>query len=255
MKCYAERLGDCSGSISREHYISKSVLDIAGKAVRISGFPWQKLDQKELIGNNSLTANILCKYHNSQLSSLDQNGNKFVSSLKKIYSQALQGDSFLDEVFTINGTDFELWLLKILCGFFAIIGKYEIPDKWINLLFKRETFPNNFGLYIFGEPGNTIWYFNLVRVISVKDTNNNIAGAKFGIGGIPFLLAFGKPTFHEKGFDHIYRPQSIKFNKSGKTKEINFIWPNESKTGSISLTFPNFVENTNQYPRLMVSPD
>ena len=36
MDCYTATLGDCSGGTSTEHYISRSVLQLVGTAVRVS---------------------------------------------------------------------------------------------------------------------------------------------------------------------------------------------------------------------------
>lgn len=37
--CYARHFGDCAGGRSKEHYVSESVLEVAGSAIQISGFP------------------------------------------------------------------------------------------------------------------------------------------------------------------------------------------------------------------------
>ena len=37
--CYASTLGDCRGPVSREHYISKSLLEEIGKKILIRGLP------------------------------------------------------------------------------------------------------------------------------------------------------------------------------------------------------------------------
>ena len=82
MGCFAVHLGDCSGGISKEHYVSRSVLAIAGNTVQVSGFPWQEPDEPLEIGIGALTSRILCSHHNSELSPLDETASKFLRALK-----------------------------------------------------------------------------------------------------------------------------------------------------------------------------
>jgi hypothetical protein len=42
--CYLAGTDDCSERISREHYMSKSVLDQLGNTLRVTGMPWLKPD-------------------------------------------------------------------------------------------------------------------------------------------------------------------------------------------------------------------
>ncbi len=102
MKCYAKNLGNCQGLITREHYISKSVLEIAGKKIQVSGFPWQENNKPIDIGINSLASNILCEFHNSQLSPLDENGRKLLFALKTSFDQAISNEIFSAEIFAID---------------------------------------------------------------------------------------------------------------------------------------------------------
>jgi hypothetical protein len=69
--CYLRNTRDCSEQISREHYISRSVLTQLGEVLRISGAPWLDPDQTLDTTVENLTAKILCKRHNEALSPLD----------------------------------------------------------------------------------------------------------------------------------------------------------------------------------------
>ena len=87
MTCYAVHLGDCAGGLSKEHYVSESVLEIAGTAVQVTGFPWQPGGETAQIGTASLAAKILCKHHNEQLSPLDSVAKVFLSGLKASFQR------------------------------------------------------------------------------------------------------------------------------------------------------------------------
>jgi hypothetical protein len=70
--CYLSHTNDCGGGMSREHYISETVLEqLSEPAVAIDGVFWLPPGERKVVGINSLTANILCVRHNSALSALD----------------------------------------------------------------------------------------------------------------------------------------------------------------------------------------
>jgi hypothetical protein len=253
--CYAVHLGNCKGGMSKEHYISRSVLEIAGKTVQTSGFPWQKLDQAQEIGIEALTSRILCSHHNSRLSPLDKTGREFLSALKSIFDEAIGNENFGHEVFSVDGDKLELWLLKILCGVFVVSGTVEVPEKWVGILFQREPFAEDSGMHIFGAPSSATWFFNLVRIISVGDKSGNISGAKFGIGGLAFLLAFGKPQFSEEGMQSLYRPGSIVIQNEANTKRLDFSWPTGKGTGSVHLQITGRVGAVDSKYRPVVMPN
>ena len=255
MNCYAISLCDCKGGISKEHYISRSVLEIAGKTLQVSGFSWQKPDEPMEVGIGALTSRILCSQHNSELSPLDETGRKFLSALKSSFDEAIGNEYFAHEVFSIDGDKLELWLLKILCGIFASQGTVEVPERWIKILFQRERFPEGSGMHIFGKPGSSGWFFNIVRVILVLDKKGNIAGAKFGVGGLALLLSFGKPLFSEEGIQSFYRPQGIVIEKDANTKRIDFSWPNSKGVGSVHLQIARPIEEGDSKIRPIVMPN
>ena len=66
--CWAQSLGDCSDKMSREHIFSEGV-HFADK-VFVQGLSWCKDEPRE-VGLSSLTAKILCKKHNSEISFAD----------------------------------------------------------------------------------------------------------------------------------------------------------------------------------------
>jgi len=255
MGCYAIHLGDCAGGMTKEHYISHSVLEIVGKAVQVSGFPWQRPDEPMQISTSALSSRILCRHHNSELSHLDETGATFLHTLKSSFDQAVAQKEFTSEVFSIEGEKLELWLLKILCGIFSATGAVAVPKTWVNILFEREAFPNASGISIFGTSGSASWFFNLIRVISVRDKEGDIAGAKFGVGGLALLLAFGKPLFTEKGMQALYRPKSIVMEKGGNAKRFDFSWPSNEGGGSLHLRLTGRIRAGTSRIRPIVEPD
>src|SRR5688572_9441951 len=72
--CYARTLRDCSEKLSREYWISQSILDLGDSMIVARGLPWLKPGESRRISSKSLAARILCTRHNSALSSLDHVG-------------------------------------------------------------------------------------------------------------------------------------------------------------------------------------
>jgi hypothetical protein len=83
-KCYLNELGSCDGGISGEHLISASIMALLADDgdFTISGLPWIPAGETRAIGPKSLTANRLCRKHNSCLHPLDDAALKFFTALK-----------------------------------------------------------------------------------------------------------------------------------------------------------------------------
>ena len=253
MTCYAVHLGDCAGGLSKEHYVSESVLEIAGTAIQVTGFPWQRSGETAQIGAASLAAKILCKRHNEQLSPLDSVAKVFLSGLKSSFQEASE-NRLSNSTYQTSGCSFELWLLKVLCGLLPLC-KVAVPHTWVDILFQREPWPAGAGLHIFGAPGAASWYFTLVRIISVTTTEDpsRIAGAKFGIGGLALLLAFGTPRFTELGMQVLYRPASLLIERDGKQNQHVLSWDDHGAHGAMTLRVTGATASTTEGPRPIVT--
>lgn len=75
-QCYARALCDCSAKLSREHYVSNSVLKLLGVEHIISHASWLSPEQcSRPLPVSALSSKVLCDRHNQALS------NKQVSPL------------------------------------------------------------------------------------------------------------------------------------------------------------------------------
>jgi len=243
MKCYARNLGNCSRISSREHFISEAVLEIEGTSIEISGFPWQNKGESAVIGKSSLASKILCKYHNEKLSPLDESGRVFLQTLKSVSLCLPNRSIFSEEEIFLDGNNFELWFLKIFCGLCSLYKDIILSDQIINILFGKEPFPEKWGLYIFGEEGKASWGYSLFKSIPVYK-NNQIVGMKFGIGGLAFILAFGKINSDNPNMKFIFRPKKIVFEMDGKLKSIILNWNDEAKHGEIQFRIDEIIHDS-----------
>jgi hypothetical protein len=83
-RCYASVDADCSTKISREHFISASLLrklELYKKA-KIAGLAWQEPESFDLVPVKGLASNILCERHNSSLSSRDGLIDDFATAIR-----------------------------------------------------------------------------------------------------------------------------------------------------------------------------
>ncbi|MDX1922481.1 MAG: hypothetical protein SFW65_05080 [Alphaproteobacteria bacterium] len=78
--CYLNRTKDCSEKISKEHYISRSIIDQLGSVIRMSGASWLQAGETLDTTVDNLTAKVLCTRHNSALSPLDDEAAHFFFS-------------------------------------------------------------------------------------------------------------------------------------------------------------------------------
>ncbi|MHC2273674.1 hypothetical protein ACVME8_000285 [Bradyrhizobium diazoefficiens] len=69
-RCYMRELHNCEGSISGEHLISETVIEVLrGEGdFTVSGLAWQEAGEEKRLAPGNLTANCLCRRHNSAVS-------------------------------------------------------------------------------------------------------------------------------------------------------------------------------------------
>src|SRR4051794_27298208 len=81
-RCYARTLEDCSTRISREHYLSATLLREIGSHPLLEGLSFLNGESKRL-SVDALASNMLCTRHNTALSPLDAEAERAFSALRK----------------------------------------------------------------------------------------------------------------------------------------------------------------------------
>jgi hypothetical protein len=150
-KCYAAALGNCSETISSEHFLSESVLTLLNKGdgFKVSGLPWQTPETRQP-SIATLGSNILCQAHNEALSLLDKEAKKIFEHFEIMDNALVVGSLPLSRVTEIDGTLFERWVLKATVGMIAsgntAIGTERFPKLppplgWLKVLwnYKRDS--------------------------------------------------------------------------------------------------------------------
>jgi hypothetical protein len=151
IKCWASSLGNCSDVQSGEHYVTRGLFK--GKTVIANGFDWLNGGTKE-IGLSSLTANILCNHHNSQLSVLDSEAIRVFETFDEIHRlEGIRRSLKPKKIWQVkrhrvNAKLFERWVAKLLVGIFCVIGK---DDHWYLTNTSKDNPPETIVKGIFGE--------------------------------------------------------------------------------------------------------
>ena len=256
VKCWAQPLGNCGGDQSREHLISGGIFK--GETMTAEGFPWCLSAPKE-IGVKNLTANILCRDHNSQLSPLDQAGIHAFDKLAEIdaIAEARVGSSrnrhwtFLKH--RVDGASLERWFAKSMINLFWVVGgdttwwlngkgRKEPPEQLIRFVFGAQALPKGMGLYGVYATGDSVTFsanVNFAPVLSgPRDLPNvpeeSIVAGFFGFGGFKVLfwlfadeprVALFQPVPEWRVSHLIHHPAHVDFNVRGnRSQRLSFRW-------------------------------
>ena len=240
--CWAASLGDCEGGLSREHIVSQSLFPRGN--VTVQGLHWCR-DEPKTVGLASLTANILCRKHNSVLSDLDtavkDTFETFEESLRlQEVRSKLRLRSYAIKRFTIDGPLLERWFLKTLIniGFEGdrIIGEGthapgQPSDELVRIAFGRAQFRPKAGLYTAARPGESIALRQGLSYTAKRIGDNLLAGM-FSLGGYRFFLNLLPQEFTEhQGSPLIYRTvkhwYQIHDDKGRlvRSHRLDIIWP------------------------------
>ncbi len=246
--CWASCLGNCADKITREHLVSRGLF--LEDEMTVEGFPWCKGKQVK-IGLASLTAKILCRQHNSNLSEVDVAGaNAFgafreAQRLANIREKKPKYRWSIVRV-TINGRGFERWCLKTLINLSfngnRPIGRDSVDagkpsDRLVRIAFGLESFAEKAGLYFVARVGMNIQSEDRVRFAPlINKTGDKIEGGLFSIRGqrlLLFLEAEGPPRLRGVSIDGEdlgnaqvnYHIQNIRvMNGKYLSQELKFAW-------------------------------
>lgn len=160
-RCYMKELGSCDGGISGEHLITESIMLLlkGDDDFSISGVPWLASGETRIISPKNLTANCLCRKHNSALSLLDTAALYFFTALKSCLEREAQSVRYL-----VCGHDIERWLLKtvkamavsknLARGGERLSGAFSRDTELLNMLDDPTNWPDDAGLYCVMNTGD-----------------------------------------------------------------------------------------------------
>ena len=231
-KCFARDLNDCSRKISREHFISRGLMSIIGasKSSTLRGPAWMEGADEMVISTESLSSNILCEKHNSDLSTFDEEMIKFIGHLT--------GQGTQSGALELSGNLIEKWFLKAYSGFLASGYAHKNLRGWpasettLGILFGNKNLASDCGLYFLSgshqDEQNALAFFPLQGL-----EPRSVAGIAFLISGFPFLFLVTRPwpelVRNISPLRMRYRPQVINIRHGKNELEVETGW----RTGEI----------------------
>ncbi|MBA4090098.1 MAG: hypothetical protein C0494_05830 [Sphingobium sp.] len=228
-KCYMRSTGDCSTTISGEHYISATILREFGN-LRTSGLPWFGPGETQ-VGLNALRSNILCTRHNSALSPLDVEGRRMLVAIRDGLDHIWKKSLSTKTLFRIvSGEAFELWGLKTLMGLLAsksVRGKhnravdgFSVPETVITEALTSGRLPPGYGLYV-GD-GSDMLHDTIGFAPLLHPGEQRVGGLRCSFLGIvmDFMLDPRAASAIVAGGDPHFRPTVLDLDGPKRTTRI-----------------------------------
>jgi len=223
-KCFAYSLGECSGKISREHFISRSILELVEDNdgfVELGG-PLNR--GKRLPPNHTAVSRVLCEKHNSELSDYDQ-------AAFNLIEEVLNFNNFQnDKTIQVDSNGLTLWIVKLILGYYAAqgkinyIGNEETVSFLVEMLFKKTEVPNDFGFSI--HTGDRInnppemtssqglwppWVFQML------ETGSRVGGLNLWVYPLHFVFHFAGADLDK---NQLFKPKGLTFHDQETPKSL-----------------------------------
>jgi hypothetical protein len=247
--CYLRDTCDCSEQISREHYVSASVLEQLGGALDVSGMPWQAPDQTQKLTINNLTAKILCTRHNNALSPLDAEAAKFFGWLIGALSDLERKSSSRKlNLYLVSGSMIELWMLKTALGIYHSIGSdagaklsetHAIDLAKARLALLDGIWEERAGLYLFAHVGLALKSSpGIIFAPLSDDPTKRFCGLRISLLSMLTMdLLFDAATAKPGPWPGLIRqPSELRFDKDGRHRYIILTWPEGTPEHAVHMS-------------------
>lgn len=235
--CYLNTTHNCSKQISREHYISRSVLEKLGEFIKISGAHWLSDGTSLETSVGNMTAKILCGRHNESLSPLDTEAGIFLGALIDVFREFRRKTLSRKPTFRLaSGEAQELWMLKVACGHYFGIGtsdgvrldkNYAIDMSKIEKAFFRREWEPRCGLYFKAAVGDRLKIEEHVKVASLSDEERRqVTGVTIGLHGLEMDLLFDAGNTNTGPWTALVkRPTELVWRRGHRHISIILTWP------------------------------
>jgi len=234
-RCYLSALGNCSSKITREHFISRSILErITTDRLTIEGAGHFFGGKGRVeIGVNDFASKVLCDTHNNALSPLDSAAGATFSTIEaavKDLTQVASSTKALKSFHLSSGVDIERWMIKAYCGLVAagkirgmsgrILDRSSLPPYLFDALLGHSSLPSPLGLYHHSYVGQKRRLGGIsIGTIMLTDGSDDVGGLLLSLGFFNFVLItskdygnrFNEPTWY-------WHPSLLLNVKQGKAR-------------------------------------
>ena len=227
-RCYVSPLGGCGTKITKEHFISRNILEkITTNTLRFDGAAHFFGGKQNIeIGIDDFCAKVLCDKHNSSLSVLDDAAGLAFSTIEALARAC--GDlaklGWAQTSFHLSsGMDIERWMIKVYCGLVAAkkirsasgktVKRNALEPCLLNSLMETSPLPSPLGLYMHTFVGQQLKPGALsFGTIQLTDGSDEVGGIMLSLGLMSFVLVisphYGR-TFHNANW---HRHQTLAWN-------------------------------------------
>jgi hypothetical protein len=237
-KCYAEPLGDCGGKLSREHFISGTLLRDRNAVFSVEGLDPSRPEVVREVSAAALTARVLCEHHNSRLSDVDSASAPFLRHCRRFDHDLGDDSSARFDEFVGSGAMVERWMAKALLGLLGRRGASGLPtsahqELLLGIAFGASPQPPH-GLYLDASPGRIMFSDPDYSLIALTRPTGECGGVIFAAGSIRWFFPLGKPDLLPI---EAYRPSAVVLRSRGKERILRLEWPasHETANGTIWL--------------------
>ena len=222
-RCYFSSHGDCSSKITREHFISRNILERITTdklAIENAGHIFGGKNKVE-IGIDAFTAKVLCDVHNPALSPLDTAAGVAFSTIEaliKDIAKTADPAAAIRSFHLSSGVDMERWLIKVYCGLVAaekirgatgkILQRNALPSYFFDALLGTSSLPSPLGLYqhTFVGQKRRLGAGIDIGTIQLTDGSGDVGGLLLNLGPINLILvtstAFGQSFKEPNWYRH-----------------------------------------------------
>jgi len=235
--CYLSRMSTCTAKMSREHFISRSILEKLTKATlrfENAAHFFGGNNQVE-IGIDAFASKVLCDNHNSVLSPLDAAAGAAFQRIEELTKDIIgAGRGYnLNSFHVVSGIDIERWMIKVFCGLVAagkirsasgrLVEPGSLPQILLEALMGRTLLEAPLGLYMHTFVGQIRKSGLSFGTIKLTDGSDQVGGLLLSLGVMNLVLITSQrytQTFNEPSW---YRHQTLSFNAKHKGSRIRFL--------------------------------
>ena len=227
-RCYLSPTGNCGTKITREHFISRNILE------RITTSTLKFENAAHFFGGKStveiaitaFSAKVLCDVHNSALSPLDTEAGSAFSKIEDLYRDIKrigEAKRVFKSFYLSSGIDIERWMVKVYCGLVAagkirgirgkVVQRDALPPCLFDSLMGKSMLDSPLGLYMHSFVGQTRTSGGFTfGTIQLTDGSDGVGGLMLSLGVMNLVLVtssdFGQ-TFTDPNW---YRHPTLLFN-------------------------------------------
>ncbi len=244
-------VGDCGGALSKEHYVSRAILETFAK-LNVEGLRGVEDGAARPVGVGSLTAKVLCSRHNSMLSGLDNDAAELFKRLRgimegraNIMTELAEREN--DVLSTMHSGDLvERWILKAGCGMLAggvvptaaeLKRGWRPPRSWLEVVAGLRSLQSPLGLYVLqAEEGAPVPSARVQFSPMTDQEKGHVLGIRVALSWVRFFLCLTDEADRvEEVLERaVWRPRGLYFQAPGREAMAYLAWPDGSSSREVS---------------------